>query len=64
MRITTIIAIVLASAIAHADATEDARKYFEAGKQAYEAGQYVASIAALLIVIQVAASSLPTLARR
>jgi PEGA domain-containing protein len=42
----TFIILALLVSIARADTTDDARKYFEAGKQAYEAGRYTAAISA------------------
>lgn len=44
MRVIITILVLCAATFARADATEEARKYFEAGRQAYEAGQYAASI--------------------
>jgi len=40
------IVLTLLVSVARADTTDEARKYFEAGKQAYEAGRYAAAISA------------------
>src|ERR1044071_10425381 len=46
MKRAMILACLLASASVRADSTEDARRYFDAGRQAYEAGQYTVAVAA------------------
>ena len=42
--IRIIVILMLSWSVARADATEEARKYFDAGRQAYDAGQYLPAI--------------------